>query len=468
MSVYLLSHLNDLALEVGYDRLDARNCQDQAMMLAHLAEIDSRKLYLPAGYPSMAAYCLYRKHMAEDTAYKRIAAARAALEFPVVFEYLADGRVHQSGVILLAPHLTVGNVVDLLKAATHQTKKQIKEILADHFPQTESLELVCAFPEAAGTEGQPETSGAQGAVTQTQDGLAQVNELLDPDPVAPSAPPSSVGPIARGRYALQLTVDQDTYALLQRAQELLSHQLPSRDLARVFHLALESLVGTLEKRKFAATSRPVSSARPSNAARTIPAHVRRAVWERDGGQCTFTSEAGQRCCAREQIEFDHIDEVARGGEASVERIRLRCRAHNQYTAERTFGAGFMERKREEARARAEAARVARAAETAAARERAEAARVAKAEAVAAERAAKAEAAAATRAKARAEVEQVDQRNVIPWLLQLGFRIEEARRAAECCEDIAGASLEQRVRAALAYLHRSRSHSAGAMGTARSA
>ena len=123
MSVYLLSHLNDLALEVGYDRLDARNCQDQAMLLAHLAEIDSRKLYLPAGYPSMAAYCLYRKHMAEDTAYKRIAAARAALEFPVVFEYLADGRVHQSGVILLAPHLTVGNVVDLLKAATHQTKK---------------------------------------------------------------------------------------------------------------------------------------------------------------------------------------------------------------------------------------------------------------------------------------------------------------------------------------------------------
>ena len=211
--------------------------------------------------------------------------------------------------------------------------------------------------------------------------------------------------------------------MLQRAQELLSHQLPSRDLARVFHLALESLVGTLEKRKFAATSRPVSSARPSNAARTIPAHVRRAVWERDGGQCTFTSEAGQRCCAREQIEFDHIDEVARGGEASVERIRLRCRAHNQYTAERTFGAGFMERKREAARARAEAARVARAAETAAARERAEAARVAKAEAVAAERAAKAEAAAATRAKARAEVEQVDQRNVIPWLLQLGFRIE---------------------------------------------
>ena len=49
------------------------------------------------------------------------------------------------------------------------------------------------------------------------------------------------------------------------------------------------------------------------------------------------------------VEFDHIDEVARGGTASVERMRLRCRAHNQYGAERTFGAGFMQQKREQSR-----------------------------------------------------------------------------------------------------------------------
>jgi hypothetical protein len=46
------------------------------------------------------------------------------------------------------------------------------------------------------------------------------------------------------------------------------------------------------------------------------------------------------------LEFDHVREVARGGDASVENIRLRCRAHNQYTAECTFGAGFMREKRE--------------------------------------------------------------------------------------------------------------------------
>jgi hypothetical protein len=34
----------------------------------------------------------------------------------------------------------------------------------------------------------------------------------------------------------------------------------------------------------------------------------------------------------------------------VDRIRLRCRAHNQYEADRVFGATFMEKKREQARA----------------------------------------------------------------------------------------------------------------------
>jgi hypothetical protein len=43
-------------------------------------------------------------------------------------------------------------------------------------------------------------------------------------------------------------------------------------------------------------------------------------------------------------------DVARGGDATVETIRLRCRAHNQYVAELVFGAKFMKTRREEGRA----------------------------------------------------------------------------------------------------------------------
>jgi len=90
---------------------------------------------------------------------------------------------------------------------------------------------------------------------------------------------------------------------------------------------------------------------PGNA-RHIPAHVKRAVWERDGGQCTFVGDTGRRCGSRKHLEFDHIEEVARGGVASVAGIRLRCRAHNQYGAECTFGAEFMRNKREQAQRKA--------------------------------------------------------------------------------------------------------------------
>ena len=116
-------------------------------------------------------------------------------------------------------------------------------------------------------------------------------------------------------------------------------------------LALKSLVRDLERRKFAATSRPRQApGRASDDPRHIPAAVKRAVWERDLGRCTFVSERGERCPAHSMLEFDHADPVARGGRSTVGNLRLRCRAHNQYAAERMFGAEFMKEKRERAQA----------------------------------------------------------------------------------------------------------------------
>ena len=116
-------------------------------------------------------------------------------------------------------------------------------------------------------------------------------------------------------------------------------------------LALKSLVRDLERRKFAATSRPHQApGRASDDPRHIPAAVKRAVWERDLGRCTFVSERGERCPAHSRLEFDHADPVARGGRATVDNLRLRCRAHNQYAAERMFGAEFMKEKRERSQA----------------------------------------------------------------------------------------------------------------------
>ena len=151
-------------------------------------------------------------------------------------------------------------------------------------------------------------------------------------------------PLAPQRFALSCTIDQETHDALRYAQELLSHQIPSGDVATILGLALQALIPQVEKKRFSATPQPRRTpGRPSENPRHVPAEVQRAVWERDGGQCTFVGESGHRCEARKFIELDHELEVARGGEPTVANLRLRCRPHNQ--AERTFGAEFMRRKR---------------------------------------------------------------------------------------------------------------------------
>ena len=66
----------------------------------------------------------------------------------------------------------------------------------------------------------------------------------------------------------------------------------------------------------------------SRGSRHVPAAVRRAVWIRDGGRCAFVAENGRHCTERGFIEFHHTAPYAAGGEATVDSIELRCRAHN--------------------------------------------------------------------------------------------------------------------------------------------
>jgi 5-methylcytosine-specific restriction endonuclease McrA len=175
----------------------------------------------------------------------------------------------------------------------------------------------------------------------------------------PAAPTTEATPAiptpAPAAYLVQIPIDEDTHALLREVQGLLGHAIRPDDVGAVFRRALEGLRTELLKRKAGATKRPCKPApraATKTRSRTIPAHVRRVVWTRDAGRCTFTGDAGRRCSATRGLEYDHIVPFARGGETSVRGLRLRCRAHNQYEAERAFGTELVHRKREQARASA--------------------------------------------------------------------------------------------------------------------
>ncbi len=134
-------------------------------------------------------------------------------------------------------------------------------------------------------------------------------------------------------------------------KNLLGHKVPNGDLAAVLREAIRCGIEKHGKRRGAVRPERTRKAKaaPSADPRSIPAEVRRQVWERDGGRCTFVGEDGHRCGSRFQLELDHVTPVKLGGKATVEGLRLRCRPHNFRAAERAFGEGYMARFRRSTR-----------------------------------------------------------------------------------------------------------------------
>jgi hypothetical protein len=426
MRCYSLSHLSDGALLSGLSSLAARDRVTTAELLAHLAEVDERKLYLPAAYPSMLDYCVRELRMSEDTALKRIRVARVARDFPAIFEMVADGRQNPSAVLLLKPYLGSDTAKELLCAAAHRTRSEIERMLAERFPSLDRPTLLSPIAEQV-APGSAENRGvaANGA------GPAEVA----PGPLQAPAPRTRVEPLAPQRFALQVTIGQETHDKLCYLQALLSHRIAPNDVAGALDRALDLAIAQLEKRKFAATSRPRPGRTSSGNPRYIPADVRRKVSQRDQGRCTFVSEDGRRCEARELLEFDHVEPIARGGLATVEGLRLRCRGHNQLEAERVFGVGFMKAKREAARHAAATRRAQTELEP--------------------EVSTGSETVDAVIIDEANDTEREIELDLISGLRHLGYRGDQLRNAAELCRTLRGTSLEDRFKAVLSRFSSSR-------------
>lgn len=193
-----------------------------------------------------------------------------------------------------------------------------------------------AAPEHAASNGEPyRFAGADPADSQTADG----DRTRDPSAGSSNGSRAFVAPESPERYRIQFTASQQTYDKLRRAQDLLRHVIPDGNPSEVLERALTLLVEHLERTRLAATKQPrqvPAEVTAPGRARRIPATVKRQVWARDGGRCAFVGARG-RCTARGFLEFHHVVPYAAGGEASVENIQLRCRAHNAYEARQYYG-----------------------------------------------------------------------------------------------------------------------------------
>ena len=118
----------------------------EADLVAHIGEVEARRLYAREAAPSMFVYCTERLHLSEAEAYLRITVARAAREHPVLLTMLRDGRLHLSGIAILLPVLTHENRDALLARATHRSKRQIEELVAELSPRPDAPSLMRKLP----------------------------------------------------------------------------------------------------------------------------------------------------------------------------------------------------------------------------------------------------------------------------------------------------------------------------------
>jgi hypothetical protein len=336
MKIDIPSHLSNSELVAAVKSLAGREREATTLLIAHLAELDRRRLYLGAGFPSMFAYCTEVLLLSEAASYNRIEVARAARRFPVILEMLGEGRLNLATVRVVAPRLTTDNHAELLAGAAGKSRRGVEELVARHFPQADVASSIRKLPATTGPVAPPGETASTAASTEERVSM-------------PAAPPARAGcpvitPLAPERYQIRFTASAATCEKLRLAQDMLRHAVPTGDTAEIIDRALTVLLAELARRKFAATGRPRASRGTMPGSRDIAAKVRRAVWIRDGGRCAFVSKSARRCNTRAFLEFHHVDPHGVGGEATVENIQLRCRAHNNYEAESFYGPGMTARR----------------------------------------------------------------------------------------------------------------------------
>jgi hypothetical protein len=349
-------------------------------ILMLLGEVETRKLHLQQGFTSLFLYCTDVLRFSESEAYHRIQAARIVRRFPETLKLLQAGELTFTTINLLGPHLTLENYPSLLASASRKTKREVEALVAALAPKPDVGTMVRRLPVStvvgrtrgglAAARRVEETtaasaSGAAAAIPtdpKSETGQPTAGPVQEEGQVAcgkplaslvtPEGPPrwqpaarAFLAPLSADRYLLRLTITAETHTKLRYAQNLARHSVPSGDLATILDRALTLFVRDLERVKFARTDRPrprrrngdVRTTLGSDATgRRIPADIRREVWHRDGGRCTFSGPAG-RCQATSFLEFHHILPFVAAGPATTGNITLRCRAHNQYEADQYVG-----------------------------------------------------------------------------------------------------------------------------------
>jgi hypothetical protein len=288
-----LKSLSDEALHTSILGLVREERRLLIEVLHHLREVERRMLFAERGHPSLFEYCVGELGYTRSAAQRRIDSMRLMRQVPEVEARIAEGSL---------------SLTHLADAQRFFRQEEIREV----DKKREVIEQLV---------GQSVLEAQRTLMTFTDRPERHI--------------PERTRVVSAELTEVKFVVDQEVLAQLEELRALLSHARPGMGFKEALEYGLElALAKHRVKDQKSSVPAPVPEARSAS----IPAAVRRLVYRRDGGGCTYRdAQTGRSCGHRRFLECDHIVPVAMGGLSAPENLRLRCRAHNRLAAVRLLG-----------------------------------------------------------------------------------------------------------------------------------
>ena len=339
-----LERLSDDELHCSAEKLVLVENRTIAKLIAHLAEMSSRKTALKLGYKSLYEYCVAGLNLSEGAVPARIHVANVSRRFPQLLVALAEGRISLTVAALLAPHLTEDNVDKLISDCAGMKRRETEEYIVAFRPKPVFEPSIRKRP-------------------------APPVHVESPAPSPPPAPaetpkssPTILQPARKEVFNFRFSASRDFKDKFERLAEVVGVENAQKHMAEILETALDIALEKkdpkkrLERRRkkqqaSTAKSRSNEVAKKDEPAesRYVAPEVLERVHERDSYRCVYRGRDGRRCTARAGLQIDHSDPfgIFHSNEESL--LRLLCPHHNLLEAERVYGPAFIQRKIDERR-----------------------------------------------------------------------------------------------------------------------
>ena len=305
-----LNQMTDLELDQFSIETAEKQRTITLLQLNQLNENERRRLYSRFNCSSLHEYCVKRLKMDDGTAGRYISAARLLIEVPEVKEKVQSGSI----------------AVTTVSDAGVFFRREAK--LGKKFDQAEKREVLLSLDSTS-------TRKAQAILISK----SSQPEIHFKEKVTPKTETIS---------EVRLHLDEETLQALDRLKEIWSHSEPNASYADLIKRAVSEAVekhDPVKKAERSEAKAQKAAAKDLAETKSTPApepqkksEVKRQVWLRDKGECTFVDpRTGEICGSRHFVEEDHILPKAMGGEYTLENVRLVCRAHNQRHAINCYG-----------------------------------------------------------------------------------------------------------------------------------